>query len=68
MESILVYVYFIIGCTTGMDFNAHVDVLEEVMEDYDDDFDQRVCFDCLYEEENYNMCNHVYEYQQMQVI
>ena len=51
-----------------MDFNANVDVLEEVMEDYDDDVDQRVCFDCLYEEEAYNICNHVYEYQQMQMI
>ena len=51
-----------------MEFNANVDVLEEVIEDYDDDVDQRVCFECLYEEETYTICNHVYEYQQMQMI
>ena len=68
MEHILVSVYFRIGCTNGMEFNANVHVLEEVIEDYDDDVDQRVCCECLYEEEAYNICNHVYEYQQMQMI
>ena len=68
MENVLVSVFFRIGCTNGMDFNANVDVLEEVIEEYDDDVDQRVCCECQYEEETYNICNHVYEYQQMQMI
>ena len=60
---------FRVECTNGMEFNANVDELEEVIiEDYDDDVDQRVCCEYFYEEETYNICNNVYEYQQMQMI
>ena len=67
MEGILVYIHYGITFTDGTDFIANVDVLEEIMEDCDDDFDQKVCCECSYEEDTYSICNHVYEYQQMQM-
>ena len=60
---------FRVECTNGMDFNANVDESEEVIiEDYDDDVDQTVCSEYVYEEETYNISINVYEYQQMQMI
>ena len=61
------FVNFGTKCTDDTDFIANRGVVEEVVEDCDEDDDQKVCCEWSYEEETYSICNHVYEYQQMQM-
>ena len=60
-------VYFRTKCTDDTDFIANQGVVEEVVEDCDEDDDQKVCCEWSYEEDTDRICNHVYEFQQMQM-
>ena len=55
-------------CTDGTECIANGNVIEESVEKRDDDDDdQKVCCEWSYEEDTSRICNHVYEYQQMQM-
>ena len=55
--------------TDGTECIANGNAVEEPVEkrDDDDDDDQKVCCEWSYEEDTSRICNHVYEYQQMQM-
>ena len=63
--------HFLFIFTVGLECNASVDVLDilqDVIDDYEDDFDETLSFESLYEEDCSSICYHVYEYQQMQMV
>jgi len=52
-------------CCFNLFSNAFLNALQLAMRDDDDD--QKVCCEWSYEEDTSRICNHVYEYQQMQM-
>ena len=66
--SICFFVNYGSKCTDGTECIANGNVIEEPVEKRDDDDDdQKVCCEWSYEEDTSRICNHVYEYQQMQM-
>ena len=62
---------FLIIVTFYFEWKANVNLLkisEDVIDEYEDDFDESLCFASCYVENVNIICYHVYEYQQVQMV